>query len=156
PTGILPFPISVELMPSPKLKSEELMAYEAGFRRQWSPNWLTDVTIFYNDYERLSTLSLESPSVAFNPTHVILPIGLTNLTEGETFGFEAVANWRARDNLNFSAAYSVLKMNLSGPPSTQAIASEAAEGQSPQQQFNIRSQWDINQQLAFDTTLYYV
>jgi iron complex outermembrane receptor protein len=156
PPGVLPVPISVELVPSPNFKSEVLIAYEIGYRRQWTSSVLTDLTAFYNDYDRLSTLSLQPFSVAPNPLHVVLPIAITNLTKAKTYGFEAVANWRALDHLNFSAAYSVLQMELDGPPSNVAIASEAAERQSPQQQFNIRSQWDIDERLALDTTLYYV
>jgi len=156
PPGILPVPISVELIPSPNFKSEELIAYEVGYRRQWTSSVLTDLTAFYNDYDNLSTLSLQAPSLGSNPLHAILPIAITNLTKAKTYGFEAVANWRAQEHLNFSAAYSVLQMNLDGPPSNLAIASEAAEKQSPQQQFNLRSQWDIDERLALDTTLYYV
>lgn len=157
PPGLLRVPISVDLIPNTDFKSEELIAYEIGYRRQWTDRVATDLTAFYNDYDRLSTLSLQGPQVVLvPPIHVLLPIALTNMTSAKTYGFEAVANWRATTALNFTAAYSVLHMDLDGPPANVAIASEAAVGQNPQQTFNLRSQWDIDEHFAFDTTLYYV
>lgn len=157
PPGVLRVPISVDLIPNTHFESEELIAYEIGYRRQWTERVATDFTGFFNDYDKLSTLSLQAPQVVLvAPIHVVLPIALTNMTSGQTYGFEAVADWRATDRLKFTAAYSVLHMDLDGPPAGVAIASEAAETQSPQQQFNLRSQWDIDEHFAFDTTLYYV
>jgi len=156
PPGFFPVPIKVELVPSPSFESEELIAYELGYRRELAPNMQIDIAAFYNDYDKLSTLTLGTGFVAFPPLHFVLPITMTNDTSGETYGVEFVFNWRARPNLNLSATYSFLEIELHGPPSSEAIASEIGEGQSPQHQANIRAQWDISDKLAFDTTLYYV
>ncbi len=156
PPGIIPLPVSVILQPSPAFSSEQLIAYEAGYRRQWTPSVQMDISTFYNDYDKLSTLSLMAPQVVGNPLHIVLPIATTNLTTAKTYGFEAVLNWRAADNIKFSAVYSLLDMQLDGPPSNAAIASEGAKGQSPRNQFNVRSQWDVSSDVALDTTIYYV
>jgi len=156
PPGVFPLPIVVELRPSPNFDSEELIAYEIGYRRQLGSDVQLDISGFYNDYDKLSTLTLMAPEIVLSPFHVVLPIGTTNLTKAKTYGFEAVANWRANEHLNFTATYSYLHMNLDGPPSNMAIASEAGEGQSPRNQFDLRSQWDINDKLSLDTTVYYV
>ncbi|HVZ68894.1 MAG TPA: TonB-dependent receptor [Rhizomicrobium sp.] len=156
PPGMLPLPIAVELRPSPDFRSERLVAYELGYRRQLMENVQLDISGFYNDYDRLSTLSLMPPEIVLSPFHIVLPIATTNLTKAKTFGFEAVANWRAGEHINFSAAYSYLHMNLDGPPSNLAIASEAAEGQSPRHQFNVRAQWNVDDGLSLDSALYYV
>lgn len=159
PPGTLPLPINANLQASPDFDSEELIAYELGYRHQLSPDLLLDTTAFYNDYDKLTTYSL-GPSTIINngidPVHVFLPILTTNSTEGETYGIETVVNWRARDNLNFSAAYSFIEVGLQGPPSEIAIGSEAAEGWTPQHQFNLRTMWDIRKDVSWDTTLYYV
>jgi iron complex outermembrane receptor protein len=156
PPGILPLPVTVDLRPSPNFDSEELIAYEVGYRRQLTSDIQLDLSGFYNDYDKLATLSLMAPEIALNPFRIILPIATTNLTKAKTYGLEAVANWRADEHLNFTATYSYLHMNLDGPPSNLAIASEAAEGQSPRNQFDLRSQWDVNDRLSLDTTIYYV
>ena len=156
PPGAIPLPISVELRASPDFESESLIAYEMGYRRQWTPSVQMDVAVFYNDYDKLATLSLLPPEFAAAPPHFILPVGTTNLTTGKTYGFETVFDWRADERLSFSAGYSLLVMELDGPPADVAIASEAAENQSPRNQFNVRSQWNVTDRVAFDTTLYYV
>jgi len=156
PPDILPLPVSVEVRPSPEFESEVLVAYEAGYRHQWTPDLMTDVSLFYNDYDKLSTLSLQAPEFGFPPLHVILPIATTNLTSGVAYGFEAWATWRVDEKLNISAAYSHLELNLDGPPPELAIGAEAGEGQSPRNQFNLRTQWDVTDRISLDTTVYYV
>jgi iron complex outermembrane receptor protein len=156
PPDILPLPVAVEVRPSPDFESEILVAYEAGYRHQWTPDLTTDVSLFYNDYDKLSTLSLGVPELGFPPLHIILPIATTNLTTGVAYGFEAWATWRLDEKLNVSAAYSYLDLNLDGPPPAQAIGAEAGEGQSPRNQFNLRAQWDVTDRVSFDSTLYYV
>lgn len=156
PPDILPLPVLVEVRPSPDFESEVLVAYEAGYRHQWTPALMTDVSVFYNDYDQLSTLSLQAPEFGFPPLHVILPVATTNLTSGVAYGFEAWATWRVDDALNVTAAYSYLDLNLDGPPPELAIGAEVGEGQSPRNQFNLRAQWDVTERVAVDSTLFYV
>jgi iron complex outermembrane receptor protein len=80
----------------------------------------------------------------------------TNDTKGEAHGGEIIASWRPLTSLNLSAAYSYLEIRLDGPPSTEAINSEGAEGESPQHQLNLRSMWDVTDDLTWDTVLYFV
>jgi iron complex outermembrane receptor protein len=153
---MIPVPVKVEVQPSPSFDSEELVAYELGFRTQCAPNLSFDLAAFYNDYDKLSTLTILPPVFGSPPPHLILPIATTNLTEGEAYGFELVATWRATEALDLSAAYSFLEINLHGPPSSQAINAEIGEGQSPQQQFNTRIRWNATDNFALDSTLYFV
>lgn len=156
PPGAFPFPVSVELRPSPDFESEELIAYEAGYLRQWTPEIETNFSVFYNDYDKLATLTLLPPEIAPNPLHLVLPIATTNLTAARTCGFEAVLDWHASDSFTFMISYAYLYMNLEGPPASLAIASEAAEQRSPRHQFLLRSQWNVSDRVSLDSTLYYV
>ncbi|HTE41989.1 MAG TPA: TonB-dependent receptor, partial [Steroidobacteraceae bacterium] len=156
PPSVLPVPVSIILQPSPSFASEQLVAYEIGYRRQWTPSVLMDVSAFYNDYDKLATLSLLAPGLGFPPLHLIQPIGTTNNTRAKTYGFEAVANWRASEAVKLSLAYSMLNMQLDGPPGNIAIDSEGAKGQSPKHQINTRMQWDVSKRVALDTAIYYV
>jgi len=146
-------PAELLLRPDPDLQSEKLVAYEVGYRNQLTPKVLVDLTAFYNDYQSLSTLSFQTPSFASLP--FLFPITTTNNTHGETHGFEAVTDWRVRDDLKLFTSYSVLAMHLFGPPENIAVNSEAAQTQSPSQQFNIGSRWDVTKTVLFDSTLYY-
>ena len=68
-----------------------------GYRREWTSSIESDISLFYNDYDELSTLTLLAPSLVLTkPIHFFLPIATTNLTAGHTYGGEAVAvDWRA-------------------------------------------------------------
>ncbi len=159
--GVIPpigsgLPTSFELIPNPGFESEELIAYEVGYRRQWTRSMLTDFSAFYNDYDKLLSATMLPQQLLSNPPHNNIPLALTNFGAAKTYGFEAVVNWRAEEHLNFSAGYSFLKIDIHDPPSALALSSKAVAQQSPQQQFNLRSQWDIDDRIALDTTLYYV
>lgn len=135
-------------LPNPAFESEELIAYELGYRRQITPTLSADLATFYNDYRKLETVTT-LPSGPY-----IINIDLTNGTKAESYGGEVTLDWRADDALRFSGSYSLLIMALHGPP-TGASSPEAGEGQSPQQQFNARSEWNIRDDLSLNTLVYY-
>lgn len=153
-----PVPISVPVVPSPHLDSEDLLAHEIGYRHRLTSGLMLDVTTFYNDYRKLASNVVLAPSVVNNgidPIHFQLPIQIQNLTTGSTYGFETMLDWQAHENLNLSASLSLFKMELHGPSSI-ALDPEAAEGRSPQQQFNLLARWNPTDATTFDSTLYYV
>jgi len=148
---------TIEILPSPGFDSESLTAYELGYRRQWNEALAMDVALFRNEYEDLATLSTLAPFVASDPTRIVLaPILTTNSSSAETQGGEIVFEWAARDNLNLSLAWSVLDLDVDGPPAPLAIDSEIAEGQSPNSQATLRAEWDASERWSLDGALYYV
>jgi iron complex outermembrane receptor protein len=146
-------PAELLLQPNTEMHSEKLVAYELGYRNQITPKLMLDTTAFYNDYQALATLSFNTPNLGSIP--FLFPFTTTNTTHGETYGFEATADWRAFDNWKLSGSYSTLAIQLFGPPGNVAINSEGAVSQSPAQQFNLASRWDVTNRVSFDTTLYY-
>jgi iron complex outermembrane receptor protein len=150
--------LTLDTLPNPDLNSEELIAYELGYRRQLTADAQIDIATFYNDYTRLTTYTFQSLTVGSNPTHLILGYEPLNNTKGQSYGVETSVDWHVYPSWRLSASYSLLELALQGPnvPPLNALGAEAAQTQSPQQQFNIRSQWDVNKAVTFDTTLYYV
>lgn len=149
-TALAPsFPLNT--LPNPDLYSEGLTAYELGYRRQITPDVSADIATFYNIYDELSTTTL-------NSFHFLPPFFLNyapeNSTNGETHGIESTLDWHALDNLRFSASGSFLTMKLRGPPSPTALGADAADTQSPNFQGNLRAQWDVTENVSFDTILY--
>jgi iron complex outermembrane receptor protein len=136
------------LIPNPDFSSEELTAYEMGYRQKLSSSLTLDVSGFYNDYDKLASVVM-LPSGPF-----ISNIQYNNNSKAESYGGEVVLDWRASNKLKFSTSYSLLDLQVHGPAN--GIDAEVAEGQSPQQQFNIRSQWNILSNLSLDNMLYYV
>lgn len=155
PFPMTTLPLTIELLPSPEFESEEVIAYEVGYRRQVSPDLAVDVALFHNEYEDLATLTPLAPMLGVDPPRFILiPIVTTNDTEAVAQGGELVADWRPLENVGVSFTYSYLDLDLSAPAG--AIDGDAAEGRSPQSQANLRVNWDAGEALAFDAILYYV
>jgi len=132
------------LQANPNFGSEDLAAYELGYRQKLTPSLMLDTAVFYNDYNNLANTRVVSGP--FTST-----IAYDNGARAESYGGEAMLNWRAHKRLNFSTAYTLLNIQMHGP-----AGSDSAEGQSPQQQFNARSQWNIRDDLSFDSAAYYV
>jgi iron complex outermembrane recepter protein len=127
------------------VKAEELIAYEAGYRRQVTPNVALDLSLFYNDYRNLVSRETLSPPGAF-------PMLLTfrNRGEAESYGAELAATWRVAPNWTLRGSYSVIEINEQRP------ASGTPEGGAPQQQAQLRSALDITDNLEFNAAIYYV
>ena len=140
------------LVPNRDLRSEEVIAYELGYRIQATDRLSFDTALFYNDYSRLSVFGPVSGSA-------ILPLQFQNGMTGETYGAEISATWKPTDWWKLSASYSYLKLNLHAdenlPAGFRAMA-EVTEKQSPQNNFYIRSSFDLPHNVDFDLILRYV
>jgi iron complex outermembrane recepter protein len=148
-------PLTIELLPSPNFESEEVVAYELGYRRQVTPGLAVDVAVFRNDYEGLATLTPLAPMLGSDPPRLILiPIQTTNDTEGVAQGGELVVDWRLSDGVEVALSYSYLDLDISAPAG--AVDGEVAEGRSPQNQANLTVNWHASDRLAFDAAVYYV
>jgi iron complex outermembrane recepter protein len=134
-------------------ESEELIAYEVGYRTEPFRKLSLDLTAFYNDYTRL-----RSEQLTFNSLDQP-ELYLANDLYGSTYGFEATATWRATDWWQWQPTYTLLKMDLHAR-SAAGYVDEASvaeiEGSSPENQFSIRSSMDLPHGVTFDTDLRYV
>ncbi len=137
-------------------ESEELLAYEAGFRSRLSEHFAVDVTGYLNNYDNLISSVRGTPYVSTmfkSPTpYVILPLYPSNAVDGLVWGGEVTANWEIMDNWSMAASYSFLDMELDGLTATSLVTKE---GTTPQHQFNIRSYVNITENVEFDTLLYF-
>ena len=136
--------------------SEELIAYELGYRWQASDALSFDLATFYNVYDNLRTLEDGSPIISLNPPSVIIPAYVGNGLEGNTYGFELQGTWQATDTLKIIAAYSLIDFDLEYKDPALRGNSISDEQLTPQQQFQIRSYLDLPHNLSLDAELYYV
>ena len=146
---------------SPTYGVEQLIAYETGYRIKPTSKTLIDATTFYNDYSKLRTFERSDPS---NPLSAPLA---ANLGYGESYGFELSTKWQATNDLKLEASYDHLDVflhvsehsadDLEGSiMMTISDNLENAEGQSPHDQFKLKSFYNITPKIEFDNTLYYV
>jgi iron complex outermembrane recepter protein len=129
----------------PEFESEELLAYEAGYRALVSPTLSLSVSAFYNSYDRLRTVEASTPAV--------FPLVVRNNMEGDTQGAEAWASLAVRDWWHLSAGFSALRKNLRLAPGNRDVFGVSFAGNDPRYQSQLRSSMDLPRRFAMDAWL---
>ena len=148
PQGILPVPIALQLQANPNYRSEEVIAYEAGYRTTFSKSVSLDVTGFYNDYRDLRFP--RQGDLQFNEDSLTLPLSFTNELRGKTYGIEVATVWQMLDWWRWDVNYSWLRTELDdsiGDPRT---------GVSPEQRVSVRGALSPWETIDLDFWLRYV
>lgn len=128
----------------PKFVSEELLAYELGYRVQPLKQLSASVAAFYNDYDNLRSLEPGPPVTIAN--------GLT----GEAYGAELAANYQLTSWWRWQAGYTYLQKYIRLKPGSMDFNQARGEGSDPEQQFSVRSSMDLPGNVTLDGTLRYV
>jgi iron complex outermembrane receptor protein len=132
--------------------SEDLTAYELGYRLNYNNIWSVDVAAFYNDYDKLRTLDpVFDPGP---PPAVLFPFD--NNMEGKTYGLELAGQWQVRKGWRLNASYSWLDMQLRLINGSTDAFSKGAEDASPVSKAAVWSALDFGHNLQFDAALRYV
>jgi iron complex outermembrane receptor protein len=155
----LPGPAEVALLGNPNMKSEHVIAYEAGYRSQLRDRLSLDLTLFFNNYHDLESSEL-LPSF-FDPTSVpplqIIPHSLGNKMYGTTEGIEAWVKWKLTNRWALGPGYSFLEMHLHTTSASLDSTSVAdAQGSNPGHQAQLRSHLELSSGLAWDASAYFV
>jgi iron complex outermembrane recepter protein len=140
-----------------RIDSEDVIAYELGYRIQVFEKLSLDFASFYNNYDNFATFE---PGASFTqtnppPTQVVFPFEARNKARGETYGGEIAVRWQATDWWRFDASYNYLQIQLHAPHS-QEVSAEFAEGESPHHQVAVRSAMDLPHNTELDCILRYV
>jgi len=148
-----PLPLYVRVFGNPELKSEELVAYELGYRFQTTKRLSFDIASFYNIYDHLRSAEPGRPILEGEPSspHLLFPLTVSNRVKGKTYGVEVAADWRPLGWWHLQASYSYLVIKLDGGESLDPSATVDA-GRSPRNQFHLLSsmnlpgglEWDLN------------
>jgi iron complex outermembrane recepter protein len=143
-----PFPVLISVFGNQNLKSEELLAYELGYRIKPAERLSFDVSTFYNVYDNLITPVQGTPFFAAAPVpHIVVPLTFENSSRAETYGAEVLGEWRVTGNWKLTASYTVLQTHENPA---------AAHSTDPQNQFQIRSYVDLPHHVELDGAVYYV
>lgn len=152
-----PLPLRLEIDGSDGFKSEELIAYEVGYRTVPLPRVTFDLAAFYNVYDGLRVLR---PGVPFTettggmPSDVVMPYIISNSMHGHAYGAELALEWTPLDWWRLQAAYSYLKLNMTlDAPSVDETNMRDAEGDSPRHQVTLRSGINLGRQVELDLWL---
>jgi len=133
------------LVPAPNFKAEKLTAIEAGWRGQPLPRLSLSVSAYYNRYTDLRT--------DFYTPVTILPLQLQNGGRGTTWGLEAWGRFDVTDAWRVSAGANLLHKTFRLKPGAVDIINLGVQGQDPDYQAQIRSQWRVSKSVEFDLAL---
>lgn len=125
-------------------ESEEVLAYELGWRGQPTGDTSLSVSLFYNDYEELRALATSDGDGLFV---------LSNVLEGDTWGVEAWGEWRPFDWWRLRAGLRTLEKDLTLEPSGLPLATSQHAGIDPEWQAQLRSSVDVAPEVELDVGL---
>ena len=147
-------PALTTLFGNSDFESEELLAYELGYRIQGNQGLSLDITGFYNIYDNLRTLEPDLTrsfiETAEGSTHRVVPAFADNKLEGKNYGLELVTNWVVKERLRITATYTYLKMQLERDSDSQDPSAVNAEGESPRQQTSLLTSLALTPNLKLD------
>lgn len=141
----------IALIGTDEMKSEELIAYELGYKTKIIERTSFDINTFYNDYDNLRTLEAGSPQ-----GNILVPLIARNLGKAESYGAEVSATWDVTNEWQLTGAYSFITIDTHLKTGSTDTGLVSEEGKSPKNQFNIRSHLKLPHNIEFDNTLYYV
>ncbi|MCM8531038.1 MAG: TonB-dependent receptor plug domain-containing protein [Lentisphaeraceae bacterium] len=130
-------PTEVNLEGSRDVKSEELIAYEAGYR--YTPvdqDWNLDLSIFYHDYDRLNDFDNTGTALVVN-----------NSASGYSYGAEVFLECKLTDTWNVKGTYSLLEDRLEG--------GNTFSGGNVTNMASLQSELNLTPKLNFYQNLYY-
>ena len=138
----IPFPVYVTANGNHDYDSEELLAYEAGYRIQAGDAVYLDFAVFYNDYDKLQTQEPGPPEIVV-PSYLILPNDLMNNMYGDARGGTVAADWRPTDFWRLRLHYAYLDLRLETTPASMDPAEAEIAGNSPKHQASLFSDFDL-------------
>ena len=153
-----PLPVVEAIFGSKQFQSEDLLAYEIGYRVQAAKTLSLDIAAFYNNYSNLRSAEPGAPFLEGSPapTDVVVPFIASNKMGGGTYGIEPFVEWRVLPKWRLAGSYSYLQMNIRKNSDSLDPTPDNPSGQSPRHQFYARSSVDLPKSFEQDLTLRYV
>jgi iron complex outermembrane recepter protein len=154
-------PLFFEIDGDPKLKAEQLIGYEAGYRTQVNSRLYLDFTAFYNSYANLQgygPIGLAESELGTPPSpYLFFVLPYANVIEGHTVGAEIAPNWKIKPWWQVRGSYSFLHMSLRDKPGFTDTGSLLSSylGSSPSHHASFQSLFNLPKHFEFDQTFRY-
>lgn len=139
-----PFGVHPMLIGNTAYVSEDLLAFELGYRAQPTESFSYDVAAFYNDYNDINSVDV----LAIFPP--LLRFG--NAQNAQVYGIELTGNYQFSDQWRVYANYSFLQVNLVTPDGMLA----RGEHVDPHHQAYLWLSGDLRHDVELDVMLRYV
>lgn len=156
-----PLTIALEARGDRDYDSEDLLAYELGYRFLPTDKFFIDFTTFYNKYDDLFTAEARSDLVRFDFTGpaplLVVPVLSDNKMKSETYGVEVSAQWQALSWWRFAGTYSYLQIKTDiAQNSTNVGTTDDIDNGSPHNQATLSSSIDLPGNVELDVFGRYV
>jgi iron complex outermembrane receptor protein len=160
---ITSFPgVSIDVRGNRNLVSEELVAYEAGYRFRPTEKTSVDLALFYNDYSKLRTTEIDPASIPLvarlppPPPPFVVFTQAGNKMFGETYGGELAVNAQVVPGWRVRTTYALLRAHFRFQAGSINFGSADASNRSPRHQATFWSQHDFGKAWQLDWRLRYV
>jgi iron complex outermembrane receptor protein len=130
-------------------QSEEVLAYELGWRIQPQESLSVSLATFYNVYDNIR-------SVEPGPPPINLPYTIGNGVKGDTYGAELSATYQLNGWWRLRGGYTFLKKNLKVKEDSKDVNQASAESNDPSHQVLIQSMMKLPGRIELGTVLRYV
>jgi iron complex outermembrane receptor protein len=136
--------------------SEEVLAYEIGYRAQVAEEFSVDIATFYNDLKEIRSAVMQTPFLEMSPSppHLVIPFSAENSDKWRVYGLEVSADWKPFDWWRIQGSYTYLEMKLR--TDSKDPTAELQEGKNPHHQLSIRSSSDLGKNVELDLWFRYV
>jgi iron complex outermembrane receptor protein len=158
PLGLVGVPIYVTADGTPNFETEDLLAYEAGYRARPTERLSLDVSIHRHEYDSLQTVEPGAPILMLTAPlpYAVLPQTLGNLLEGTSIGGTFVATWQPAERWRLRFQYTHMEIDLQTKPGSADTSRVDEGGNSPENQAAVYSFVDLANNLEIFTGIRYV
>ena len=139
-----------------RMDSENLIAYELGYRIRPTKDSIFNAALFYNDYDDLRSAEQDPNNPVTEGSNQFYSVFPQNNGKGTAIGLELDGSVKVNKKWELKSAYTYLKLDLDKNFGSTDPELEKEQRRSPRHQFNIQSRFDITKNLTFDNILYYV
>jgi len=133
----------------PGFVSEDLLAYELGYRSRPSERLSLAVATFHNDYDNLRSVEQVN-----RPAPV--PVVLANGQTGSSYGAELTAEYRASDWWRLRSGYTALRLHIRPKPGSTDETFGSSESHDPNHQWFLRQSVDVRAHVQLDFGFRYI
>jgi iron complex outermembrane receptor protein len=140
----LSLPLYVFVSGTDEYESEELLATEFGYRANFAQNLSLDLSLYYNEYDRLQTQEPGGVQVVGDPPEYIgVYATLENGMQGDTWGGTVVVNWQPATYWKLQLQYARIEFDLNLKEGSEAPDALAIAGNSPANQAALYSYLEL-------------
>jgi iron complex outermembrane receptor protein len=149
-------PVVAALYGNPDLKSEVLIAYEAGYRLEATRRLFLDLATYFNVYNDLVSLNPQSPRLIQDPPppHLQVPFLAGNGWKGNVYGAEFWATWNVTRSWRVIPGYTWADSHLNQTVGGSNSIALVTFSDGPRHQPQVRSQLNLPHSMEFDVLLY--